>query len=368
MMEGAAASPVSPLRFRSLPMALLLLLLGGAAGASGLPAAAPLGFTAKVDPSTVDLGRPFVYEIEVRHHPGERYELPRPVGLGTAAVRDVSVEREDEREASVTRIRIEAAVYDQLGEATLPDLILTMTGEGGPKELRIPGAPVTIAVASDSDQLEDIRPPRDLVVRSYTILWILLLLGAAALIAWYLHRREAARKASRPPAPEPKIDADVRALDLLRRLEVEGLAAQGKTREHYFRLSEIVRLYFDDALGITAPEMTSSELVAALWERRPRGLDLPRFEAWSERGNLARFAKVEVSAAEAMADLDEARKMIRSVAAALRLEGKAPQAAASPGGPRGDAESEAGRAEKVARDTASLRDAAPKRSAGEGEP
>ncbi len=292
---------------------------GAEAAANALAAvqATPLGFSAKVSPSEVGLGRPFTYEIEIRHDPGERYELPSPLALGTAAVRSVNTDRREEGSVATTTFRIEAAIFDQLGEASLPDTILLVRGDGAARELRIPGAPVTILAVGSGDELADIRPPQELRVPSYRALWIALAVGAAAALASFFYRMRTRRSGSEVPAGP---GAEELALDALDRLAAEALPVAGKGREHYFRLSEIVRGYLDDDAGVSARDMTSAELLEALQARPVPGLDRVAFAAWVERGDLARFARLAIDPSVAVADLDRGRELIRSVAAALRLE------------------------------------------------
>lgn len=306
---------------RWLGLLMAALALPALAVEPEIPTAAPLGFEARVEPSTAELGRPFVYEIRVRHHPAERYELPRPLSLGTAAIRNVDVSRSEAEGEATTIFRVEAAIYDQLGEANLPDLVLSVRGPDGVKELPIPGAPVTIAVSSEAQELAGNRPPRELIVPSYFLLWSLLALVGAVVLGLLARRHMASR---RGPVDEgkapPRIPADERTLAELRKLAAETLPREGKAREHYFRLSAIVRAYLGEVADFSAPDMTSFELLEALRARSVPGLPLADFERWLERSDLARFAKAEIDPSIAVADLELATAWVREIAGALRRE------------------------------------------------
>ncbi|HEY0840060.1 MAG TPA: hypothetical protein VGD74_07730, partial [Vulgatibacter sp.] len=213
------------------------------------PEARPLGYTAKVEPSQVALGRPFVYEIEIRHEPADTYELPKPLEFGEAAVRKVDTTREEDGSEATTRFRIEAALYDRLGDAALPDLVLVARGPAGLRELRIPGAPVTVVATTQADELAGMHPPQELRVPSYAAIWIALGALVAAAVAFFGWRRWKAGRARRAEAEAPRKSPEERALEALALLEAEALPASGRGREHYFRLSSIVRAFIEESGG-----------------------------------------------------------------------------------------------------------------------
>src|SRR5690606_7530918 len=98
-----------------------------------------------------------------------------------------------------------------------------------------------------------------------------------------------------PGTPEDRARA---ALDAL---HAEALPLLGRTREHHFRLSEIVRRYLEETAALQALDMTTAELLHALALRPPPGLDIHRFGAWLERGDLVRYARLEVEPRQAAA-------------------------------------------------------------------
>jgi len=306
--------------------------------APALPEAKPLGFSAKAEPSQVGLGRPFVYEIEVRHDPADTFELPKPLTFGEAAVRKVESSREDRDGAAVTRFRIEASLFDRLGEASLPDLALTVKGPEGLRELRIPGAPVTVVSTSQGDELAGMHPAQELRVPSYRVLWIALGVGLAVALgvfAWRKVRAWRRRVAGAPARPAEDV-----ALEALEALRAEALPRTGRAREHYFRLSAILRAFVEGSGGPDALERTSGELVEALRASPLAGLDVEAFASWLQRGDLVRYAGLAADPDAAVADLEEARAMVRAVAEARRAEAEREKArkAAATGAPGTDAD------------------------------
>jgi hypothetical protein len=268
----------------------------------------PSSFLSAVEPSEVELGRPFVLRVEIRHPKGERYRLPADLDLGVI-VRDVQAESVERDGLVQTTFRIEALVFDRLGEIVLPDLRLEVEDDEGPlAPLLVPGATVKIRETGEGTELAP--PPDPLEVRVFA--WERLAIAAAVLallgVIWALWRRRGGKAAAKPALPPA--EAAIRALGELR---AETLWERGEGRLHYFRLSEIVRVYLRDGHGMAAPEMTSDELLAALQRWPVPGLSVERMEAWLRRGDLIRFAKGEVQADRAMRDCDEAREMIEAM-------------------------------------------------------
>lgn len=292
----------------------LLFALALPAAAAEPPAARPRSFSARADPSAVRLGEPFVYEITIVDDAAVRYVLPRDPGLGTLELRSARVERERAGDEATTTARLEVAIFDALGETTLPAVRFDAIGPDGVARLEVPGVPIVVEATAEGDELEDLRGPQS--VRVFH--WLPIAIGGGALVAaglawlgWRALRRRPAPAAPAAPARTP----EERALDALAALEAGGCA---DARVFYFALSEIVRGFLEEETTLAAREMTTSELVDALVAREVPGLSLAQLGAWLERGDLHRFAGVPATAEAARADLERAREIVRSVAAAKR--------------------------------------------------
>jgi len=278
----------------------------------------PLSFLSAVEPSAVELGRPFVLRVEIRHAVRERYRLPADLELPGVVVRGRSEESVAEGAEGIVRttFRVEGVVYDRLGEIAFPEIRVEAEDDAGPLEpLLVPGTSLRIVEIGQGTELEPLPDPLPV----HVLAWERLVLGAAVLAllvaAWALCRRKGRRQAVEPPRPAVEV-----ALEELVRLRAAPPSGRDAGRLYYFRLSEIVRVYLRDAHGLAAPEMTSDELCAAIRRWPIPGLEAERLEAWLRRGDLVRFARVEVLAEEAVRDCDEARAMIEAMEGARARE------------------------------------------------
>jgi hypothetical protein len=286
---------------------------------STLPEATPHSFSAAAVPDKVKLGEQLLLTVEVRDQKSERYELTKDFGLGADFdLVKVDASRRDEGEETVTRFEIRAALFD-LGEKKLPDIVLQVNGPSGARRLTVPGPTVTgVGVLDDNDAqagLMDILPPVEVKVPHYGWLWALaggLLAAALALLLWRWLKNRPRRIATAPPAPA--LPAHVRALQALESLQREDLPSQGRGKELFFRLSEILRGYLGERFGFDAIDMTTEELLGALTRMRTPGLDYARFEALCREGDLIRFAKTPATATDCKVALESAFALVHATA------------------------------------------------------
>ena len=283
-----------------------------------LPQATPRSLRAEVSPSQVRLGEPFTLTIEVTDQASERYELARDFTLGKEVdVLEIQPARTPlDGGLEATRFTLRAALFE-LGERTLPALRLTATGPEGDKLLEIDGPKVTcVGAVAEGEEADfaDILPPVRVGIPSYLVLWVLLA-ALAALGLFFagvrLFRRLRARPRKAPP-PRPLDPLHVRALTALHALREEDLPGQGRTRELFFRLSEIERGYLGERYGFGALDMTTDELVAALGRLHTPGLDFGSFERHCREGDFVRFAKAPVPAAACKQALEDAVGLVQA--------------------------------------------------------
>ena len=94
--------------------------------------------------------------------------------------------------------------------------------------------------------------------------------------------------------PVPVLPLEDRTRAALRTLQAENLPEKGRTREFYFRLSEILRSHLGERYAFEALECTGTELVERL--NRLPAPELPKEELkkFVEESDLVKFAKMEV--------------------------------------------------------------------------
>lgn len=114
-------------------------------------------------------------------------------------------------------------------------------------------------------QLNDIKPIQkapfvwtDYLWLLWIVLGILLLILLIGLVIYLVLRKKKKGYFFKPPVVEP---AHVRAKQALDKLKEEKIWQQGREKEFYTRLTDILRVYIDERYGINAMEMTSGEIL-----------------------------------------------------------------------------------------------------------
>jgi hypothetical protein len=277
---------------------------------------APLDFTQRVIPEQVRLGSPFEYELVIRHRPDQRFELRAPKDLGPFELLEQLRSRTDQATDATTSFKLKLSLFE-LGKKRLPDLTFEVTQPAGTGQFVVPGIEVEglSSLPKEADQREptlyDIKAPEGVPIRTYRLLWGLLAVLGAGLLAYALYRW--VRRARPPATIEAKLlePLNVRTLAALDRLRREDLAGAGRYREFHFRLSEIVRSYLGELYRFEALECTTTELLVALRRLRTPGLSLPGLQRFSDESDLVKFAKASATPEHCQQALEFADALVR---------------------------------------------------------
>ena len=262
--------------------------------------AAPPAAEAHLDTNRITAGQPVELSLLFRHRPDERPAVPSLDELLPGfSVRAVAPPQSRSASEGVeTLLRYELRLY-QVGPHRVPAVPVHFIGADGDTLLRTTGELQidVLSVRAEGDTtLRDIRAP--LRIPGGIPVWLALMLAAlavAALVAailWLLDRR---RGEAETPPPEP-VDYAAEFV----RIAGLGLLERGEIKTYYSLLSENLRRFLDERLGLQAMELTTAELEQAL--RRAEldlaivgnvgdflgGADLVKFARFTPRTDQAR--------------------------------------------------------------------------------
>ena len=119
----------------------------------------------------------------------------------------------------------------------------------------------------------------------------MLIIGLIVYAIWRYIVKQRAQKPLPVVKPKPKIKPHITALKELEKLRQKKLWEQGKTKEYYSELIDIVRIYIDDQWNIGAMEMVTSEIMEALKVTEIHEEVLKRFHQACTIADLVKFAK-----------------------------------------------------------------------------
>jgi len=157
------------------------------------------------------------------------------------------------------------------GEYEIPPMTITFWKKGDPdgKKHEIQTETITIQVASllpaKAAELEikdiagplDIPAPRRLWLYAAISAAVTVLASTVALVVWRRRRRERI-------AGVPRIPAHELAYDRLEKLLGEKLIENGRFKDFYRGISDILRHYIENRFGLCAPERTTEEFLEEL--------------------------------------------------------------------------------------------------------
>ncbi|MDR2970553.1 MAG: hypothetical protein LBU83_01295 [Bacteroidales bacterium] len=132
-----------------------------------------------------------------------------------------------------------------------------------------------------------------LYVKEYALLILsgLLVIGLIVYAIWRYIKKKRAAKPMPAIKPKPKIKPHITALKELEKLRQKKLCEQGKTKEYYSELVDIVRIYIDGQWDIGAMEMVTSEIIESLENTEIHKEVLKRFHQACTIADLVKFAK-----------------------------------------------------------------------------
>ncbi len=174
---------------------------------------------------------------------------------------------------------------------------------------------VTVAVDTAGD-IKDIKPPLEVAwafedYLPYIIAVLLLaLLGAGF---WYYQKRKQ-RAVPEPVVTAPRIiPPHERALAALRALEDRKLWQNGKVKEYYSEVTEIVRKFLGERFNILAIEVTSDELMHQMKRIPQAQASTPDLGRFLTTADLVKFAKYIPAPDENAEELALAYGIVRSM-------------------------------------------------------
>ncbi len=250
-----------------LALVLLILACGGAHGEDE----APVRVQAAVNRQSVTIGDPITYTLVPSWKPGITIIPPtREMDLGSFEVLEFAASDPVESEGRITQVfTYTIAVYD-LGEHTIPAAEVSYTGESGQVGTAAAGAiPITVGsvITEKEPTLRPIKAPLAITPRLSRVLLVMLpLIVAVAAVLIYLlwWRRRPKRDVLDMVVSAPQLSPEEEAYRALEEIAGLGLLGEGRIKEHYTLVSEVIRRYLGRRFQIQTLERTTTEVLRDL--------------------------------------------------------------------------------------------------------
>ncbi len=211
-------------------MSSLLLTLVLLAGDAGIEP--PRSVQVHATPDKVRLGDPFTVEVVITHPKDERIDLRQPADTGDFDLTEAQRSRVDGPQMSTTTFKLPMSAF-ALGRQKTPELTFDVVQGDVTGSITAPGTPVEVvsSLPKDADEkgagLFDVRPPKEVPIRTWRLLYALGGLLAAGLLVWALRRWLKRPRALALALPKPVLPLPQRTLDALDALAKEEPAREG---------------------------------------------------------------------------------------------------------------------------------------------
>ncbi len=280
-----------------------------------------VGLTAKVDSSHYRLADVITVHIEAR--------LPQGVDSIAPALRDSLGSFEVigvAREGTQPLWSVQLMTLDT-GKVFIPPIPFSYrvgndtgmrTASSNPLFLTVSGVTV-----DTQGEIKDIKPPVDAPWKFEDVVPYLIGFLVLAGAGWwyYYYRKKQQERVSvvhSRIAPAPHAEA----LKALRLVEEKKLWQQGKVKQYYSEVTEIIRKFFEGRWGIVALEMTSDEILQQM-KHFPEALKVwKEMQSLFTTADLVKFAKYEPTPAEHENELRCAYDIVRGMVPVVKALGE----------------------------------------------
>jgi len=160
-----------------------------------------------------------------------------------------------------------------------------------PLSLAVDFIPVdtSLAIKDIKEPLESPFTWREILPWVLRVLAVLALIAIVAFIVYRIKNKKPILSFNTSKIPEPHIEA----LKELEKLKQRGLWQQGKVKEYYTALTDILRKYIAGRFGIQAAEMTSHEIIEEAGKNQISDDNVSLLAEIFTLADLAKFAKAQ---------------------------------------------------------------------------
>jgi hypothetical protein len=205
------------------------------------------------------------------------------------------------------------------GEVSIPPIPFSYTLSGDSTRRVASTNPIFLAVhgvtVDPQGDIKDIKPPINAPWKFEDFLPYVIALAvlAAALLGYWYYRRKKGQRAEVFTLAKPSIPPTQAALKALHLLEDKKLWQQGKIKQYYSEVTEIIRRFLEDQYRLLALESTSDEIMEQLKLLPDAETLLKQFLSFFTTADLVKFAKYRPTTPEHEDELRWAYEIVRTM-------------------------------------------------------
>ncbi len=248
-----------------------LILLGAGALAR---AAEPPSVSVRFVPDTILIGDPVILEIDIRKELGQEIELPRfekdqlTDQIEMLGIEGVDTLRAEGKQVEL-RVKYRLTCFDSGVHRLTGFPVVYQDGSrrdtlrsGDSLQLVVQTFEIDTLKQTIADIKQPLHKPFEWIEIKDQLLWGGVGVAVLAVAIYFAIRLWRRRK--RREAPQHRIPPHVLAIRALEKLHSKKLWQNGRPKEYYSQLADIVRVYIEGRYGVNAMEMTSDQILEAL--------------------------------------------------------------------------------------------------------
>jgi len=257
-----------------------------------------ISISSGVDRDVITIGDLINYNISVAHDKGIKVEYPGlGVNLGAFEIRDYKIfEPEEVDKRIINKVEYIITTFDTGNYVIPPITVSYFSSDSIEKELRTDVIKIRVnsVKPSEAKDIKDIKPPMEIKAdyRRY-IYYGLAGLGAALLVfilIFYFKKRKRGENII-PKRRKPIKPAHIEAIEELEKLINSNLLSDGRIKEFYIIISEIIRRYIENRYFIYALEMTTNQVYDSLYNIDVDKENIELIYEFLSSCDLVKFAK-----------------------------------------------------------------------------
>lgn len=271
----------------------------------------------KLDKNRITIGDPVNYTVTLQSPLDLKLTVPdRPSQLGLWEVKDFKVfQDKKDRLSSILNYTL---VTFTTGTVTIPDIDYQFVDvKNSQFAVKIPSATVTVesvlGLAKGPAALRDIKPPLSLKIPVGIYLFWFIIIAAILLGAWLWYQRYRKSLPQLPQGPvEPAVPPYQTAKEELEKLKNSELLKEGRIKEFYIALSDIIRKFLGAVYSIDTLDKTTSEIYQELRAHEQDKKTLVFIKEFFEECDFVKFAKFRPDEKTTREDFEKALKIVEN--------------------------------------------------------
>ena len=286
-----------------------------------------ISISSAVDRDVITIGDLIHYKVSVTHDKGIKVEYPGlAVNLGVFEIRDYKIFKPEGIDKKIiNKVEYIITTFDTGNYIIPPVTVSYFSSDSVKMELKtdIIKIRVNSVKPSEAKDIKDIKTPMEIKLdyRRY-IYYGLAGLGAALLafiVIFYFRKRKRGENII-PKRRKPIKPAHIEALEELEKLKNSNLLSDGRVKEFYIIISEIIRRYIENRYFIYALEMTTNQVCDSLYNIDVGKENMELIYEFLSLCDLVKFAKYVPEESESKKIVEQAFDIINKTKIELSVQ------------------------------------------------